>query len=29
MAQNIKDGFAQHELRHPFCQTCSFCKRFK
>lgn len=28
-AQNIKEGFAQHELRHPFCQTCSFCKRFK
>lgn len=25
----IKEGFAQHELRHPFCQTCSFCKRFK
>ena len=29
LAQNIKEGFAQHELRHPFCQTCSFCKRFK
>ena len=29
MALNIKEGFAQHELRHPFCQTCSFCKRFK
>ena len=29
IAQNIKEGFAQHELRHPFCQTCSFCKRFK
>jgi len=28
-AQNIKEGFAQHELRHPFCQTCTFCKRFK
>lgn len=28
-AQNIKEGFAQHELRHPFCQTCNFCKRFK
>ena len=28
-AQNIREGFAQHELRHPFCQTCSFCKRFK
>lgn len=29
MALNIKEGFVQHELRHPFCQTCSFCKRFK
>lgn len=29
MTQNIKEGFAQHELRHPFCQTCNFCKRFK
>ena len=28
-AQNIREGFAQHELRHPFCQTCTFCKRFK
>ena len=28
LAQNIKEGFAQHELRHPFCQTCNFCKRF-
>ena len=28
-AQNIKEGFAQHELRHPFCQTCNLCKRFK
>ena len=25
----IKEGFTQHELRHPFCQTCHFCKRFK
>ncbi len=29
LASNIREGFAQHELRHPFCQTCSFCKRFK
>ena len=28
-ARNIREGFAQHELRHPFCQTCTFCKRFK
>ena len=27
--QNLREGFAQHELRHPFCQTCTFCKRFK
>ena len=25
----LREGFAQHELRHPFCQNCSFCKRFK
>ena len=24
----LREGFAQHELRHPFCQNCSFCKRF-
>lgn len=29
MATNIRDGFANHELRHPFCQNCTFCKRFK
>ena len=29
LARNIREGFAQHELRHPFCQTCTFCKRFK
>lgn len=28
-AQNIREGFSHHELRHPFCQRCSFCKRFK
>ncbi|MBR3073503.1 radical SAM/SPASM domain-containing protein [Fibrobacter sp.] len=28
LAHNIRDGFAQHELRHPFCQNCTFCKRF-
>lgn len=26
---NIKEGFNRHELRHPFCQNCTFCKRFK
>lgn len=29
MATNIRDGFANHQLRHPFCQNCTFCKRFK
>lgn len=29
LAQNLKEGFEKHELRHPFCQTCSYCKRFK
>ena len=29
LAQNLKEGFEKHELRHPFCQSCSFCKRFK
>jgi len=25
----LREGFAQHQLRHPFCQKCTFCKRFK
>ena len=29
MAAEIREGFAHHELRHPFCQSCNFCKRFK
>ena len=29
LACELREGFAQHELRHPFCQNCSFCKRFK
>ncbi|WP_298768001.1 radical SAM/SPASM domain-containing protein [uncultured Fibrobacter sp.] len=28
LAKNIREGFKKHELRHPFCQNCSFCKRF-
>lgn len=28
-AQNMRDGFTHHQLRHPFCQSCTFCKRFK
>ena len=27
-ATNLREGFKKHELRHPFCQSCSFCKRF-
>ena len=27
-ARNIREGFEKHELRHPFCQKCSYCKRF-
>ena len=28
LARELREGFAQHELHHPFCQNCSFCKRF-
>lgn len=28
LARNLREGFEKHELRHPFCQKCSFCKRF-
>ena len=27
-AKSLREGFEQHELRHPLCQNCSFCKRF-
>lgn len=27
-ARNLREGFEKHELRHPFCQKCTFCKRF-
>ncbi len=29
LASNLREGFFNHQLRHPFCQTCSFCRRFK
>ena len=29
LAQRLREGFAMHELRHPLCQACSYCKRFK
>ena len=27
-AKNLREGFEKHELRHPLCQSCTFCKRF-
>ena len=27
-AKSLREGFEKHELRHPLCQNCSFCKRF-
>ena len=26
--KSLREGFEKHELRHPLCQSCSFCKRF-
>ena len=28
LARDLREGFEKHELRHPLCQSCSFCKRF-
>ena len=28
-AKNLREGFEKNELRHPLCQSCNFCKRFK
>ena len=27
-AKSLREGFEKHELRHPLCQSCTFCKRF-
>ena len=27
-ANSLREGFEKHELRHPLCQSCTFCKRF-
>ena len=27
-AKNLREGFEKYELRHPLCQSCTFCKRF-
>ena len=29
LALNMREGFEKHELRHPLCQKCSFCRRFR
>ena len=29
LAQNLREGFAKRELRHPLCQACRYCRRFK
>ena len=28
LASELREGFAQNELRHPLCKACSYCKRF-
>ena len=28
LARELREGFAQNELRHPLCRACSYCKRF-
>ena len=28
LARELREGFAQKELRHPLCKACSYCKRF-
>ena len=28
LARELREGFAQNELRHPLCKACSYCKRF-
>lgn len=28
LARELREGFAQKELRHPLCRACSYCKRF-
>ena len=29
LAQNLREGFQNHELRHALCKSCSFCRRFR
>jgi radical SAM protein with 4Fe4S-binding SPASM domain len=29
LAKELREGFEKHELRHPLCRSCSYCRRFK
>ena len=29
LAKKLREGFEKHELRHPLCKSCSYCRRFK
>ena len=29
LAKSLREGFEKHELRHPLCKSCSYCRRFK
>ena len=29
LAKKMREGFEKHELRHPLCKSCSYCRRFK
>lgn len=29
LAKELREGFEKHELRHPLCKSCSYCRRFK
>ena len=29
VSKDLREGFEKHELHHPLCQSCTFCKRFE
>ena len=29
LAKTLREGFEKHELRHPLCKNCNYCRRFK
>lgn len=29
LAKSLREGFERHELRHPLCKSCNYCRRFK